>query len=56
MNKVLQSVSLPLSLTAHMTHAAAAHYTFSCDETATLPLIPPLSLPLLEQPVQITVL
>lgn len=49
-------VSLPLSLTAHMTRAAAAHYTFSCDGTAPLPLISLLSSFLLEQPVQITAL
>lgn len=36
-------VSLPLSLTAHMTQAAAAHYTFSCDGTAPLPHFTPLS-------------
>lgn len=34
--RFLQSVSLPPSATAHMTEAAAADYTFSCDGT-TLP-------------------
>lgn len=42
------SLCLPLLPfgTAHMTEAAAADYTFSCDGTAPLPLHPPLSLSL----------